>query len=111
MADPIQIALQANIQWRATQSPTSKRWIGICDPMNLSMEADSLDELHSIVGETLQFVLADLLHDNELDAYLRERGWQVIGQQPIATNAKVHFQVPWELVVRDAGDSPRSANQ
>lgn len=104
----VTVTLEAQIQWHAKPSDTSKRWIGICEPMNLAMEADSLDELHSVINETLDLVLTDLLRENELEAYLRARGWHAINM-PANPRQDVNFEVPWELIV--AGGSRRDSER
>ncbi len=79
--------------------------------MNLCIEADSLDELHRLIPETMRLLMFDLLADNELDAFLRERGWQAIGGLPARPQEDLRFQVPWELIVPGAtGDSERRAS-
>lgn len=70
--------------------------------MNLSMEADSLDELHSLITETLHLVLIDLLQDDELNRYLRERGWTARGMPADRRAKNVRFDVPWELIAAGA---------
>jgi predicted RNase H-like HicB family nuclease len=104
------VQIQANIQWQVMQTPAN-HYVGVCEPMNLSMEASSLDELQSLINETLQLMFEDLLHDNELDAYLREHGWQAknipVGQFP----ADVKFEVPWEMTMSTSGDSMRRSYQ
>jgi predicted RNase H-like HicB family nuclease len=105
----VTVQVGAQIQWLATYNPTSRRWVGICDPMNLTMEADTLDELHSVIEEAIQLMLRDLLEDNELDAYLRDMGWNAqpipVGQLP----KNVEFDVPWQLVAEKARGLSRSA--
>jgi hypothetical protein len=104
----VTVQVGAQIQWLATYNPTSRRWIGICDPMNLTMEADSLDELHSVIEEGIQLMLRDLLEDNELDAYLRDMGWSAPiphGQLP----QNIEFDVPWQLVAEKARGFARSS--
>ena len=104
------IVLKAQIQWRATFRDASKRWIGICDPMNLAVEADSLDELYSVIDETMHVVLLDLLLDDELDRYLQERGWQARGAPVAAKTEDIKFDVPWELIAEGARDPERRAH-
>lgn len=95
------INLKSKLQWRAWQSEKSGRWIGVCDAMNLTMEGATLDELHSVINETIQLVLTDLLVENGLEAYLRERGWRAQGL-PDRPDADTQFQVPWELIAEGA---------
>lgn len=110
MSNPVIVRLQSQLQWRATKIPASGRWIGICDAMSLSMEADSLDELHSLINETLQLVFIDLLEDNELDQFLQERGWQAVNLPTQHDGGDIEFDVPWELIAEGARDPERRAN-
>lgn len=84
--------IRYSIQWHATQPAGSGRWIGVCEPMNLSVEADSRDELHSVIDEAIQLLLTDLFQDNALDRYLHERGWTSHGMQHgiIHTGCVIH---------------------
>jgi len=66
--------------------------------MNLVMEADSLDELHSVIDEAMQLMLVDLMRDNELDQFLREHGWHAQDMPAQARPEDVQFNVPWELI-------------
>jgi len=93
------IAIQSQLKWVATKTRSGK-WIGECDPLNIAMEADSLDELYSLIPESIHLMFTDLLEDNELDAFLRERGWEA--HYPVNRNAKdMGFHVPWELIASD----------
>src|ERR1700733_431333 len=100
MAAQVTIKIEAkNILWQAKQSATSCRWIAVCQPMNLVMEADSIDELRSLINEAMQLLLVDLLQDNELEEYLRERGWKALPPAPVGKRDGVQFDVAWELMV------------
>ena len=102
------VTIQTNLEWRAKRSRSSNRWIGECQALNLSMEAETLDELHSLIPETIHLLMADLLGDNELDQYLREKGWQAVGV-PARSDEDVEFNVPWYLVAEGARDTQRRA--
>src|SRR5262245_12205200 len=99
----VQIVGRAQVQWRA-QRQSSGRWSAVCQPMNLGTEADSLDELHSVINEAMQLLLVDLLKDNELEAFLREHGWQARVPAGVDPSA-VEFNVPWQLVADGSRDS------
>jgi hypothetical protein len=69
------------------------------------MEAESLDELHSVIEEALQLLLTDLLRDNELDAFLRERGWNAVNLPgKVIPGEEVRFDVPWHLIAESNRD-------
>jgi hypothetical protein len=104
------VPIEADIQWLAERSPTSNRFIAVCETMNLSMEADSIDEFHKLVYETMQLVFLDLLQDNDLDSYLEERGWNASGLTSGVTS-ETKFSFPWTLTVRTIGDSAPSSNK
>ena len=106
----IQIEGKAQLQWRANRSASSKRWIGVCDALGLVTEADTLDELHSVIDETIQLVLTDLLRDNELDQFLRERGWKALNVPARANANDVQFNVPWQLVAESTRNPQRRAH-
>lgn len=104
----VQIQGHAQLQWRAERG-TSGRWVGICDAMKLVTEAESLDDLRSVIDETMQVVLTDLLRDNELQQFLRDHGWQAqLPQQ--ADPEEVRFNVPWELIAQGGNDPERRAH-
>lgn len=92
------IEAKGTVPWRAFRSDTSRRWVAICDAMNLTTEADTLDELHSLISESVHLLLADLLRDNELEAFLQERGWHALNL-PTNPSQNVQFDVPLELIV------------
>ena len=76
--------------------------------MNLVMEADTLDELYSVIDEAIQLMLVDLLRDNELDQFLREHGWNAPNVPLQVKPEDVKFDVPWELIAEGArNDSER----
>lgn len=104
-----QVLIRAQVQWQAYRSPTSDLWIGRCEAMDLWMEADSLDELHSLIDEAMTNLLAHLLRDNELEGYLSERGWESSRVDRSDDQPEVDFAVPWQLVAAQSRhDSSRA---
>jgi hypothetical protein len=103
------VTIQANVPWRVYQSE-SKRLIGVCDALNLVLEADSDDELRSLIPEALHLLMLDLFADNELDQYLREKGWQALNL-PARPDGDIQFDVPWHIIAEGARrDSQRRAH-
>lgn len=104
------VNIEAIVQWRHRRSPTSSRYIAICDELNLCLEADSEEELRSLIPEAMHLLMVDLLADNEIDQYLREKGWQAINL-PARLEGNVEFNVPFELIAEEARrDSARRAH-
>jgi hypothetical protein len=96
------ISIESTVQWQVTRSDASGRWIGVCTPMNLAMEADSLDELSDVIKESIHLLLIDLLEDDELDRFLRERGWKARNMPMSNEIGDVEFDVPLELLVAES---------
>jgi hypothetical protein len=76
---PAIIAVHGNFRWLVYRRTPESRWIGVCDPLNLGLEADSLDELYNVIAEGVDLLLRDLWTDNELQRYMTEIGWQLSG--------------------------------
>jgi hypothetical protein len=97
---PITVKIEANVAWKVFQSPMSKRWIGVCDELNLCVEADSETELRSLIPESLHLLMKDLLGDEELDQFLRDKGWQAMNL-PVRPVGEVQFDVPWHIIAAE----------
>ena len=69
------ININAQLVWKTYKTP-SGHWVAECDAVNLSMQAETLDEMYSLIGEGLSRLFSDLIADNELDQFLKERGWK-----------------------------------
>lgn len=98
----IVIEVSSTVEWTATQSETSKKWIAECEALGLSMEGETLDELHSLIPEACFALLIDLFEDNELNQFLRDRGWQAVNMPSGPVTDDVGFSIPWNLVAQGA---------
>lgn len=87
------VRIQANLQWGVVHG-TGGAWIGICDPLKLTVQAQTWAELMEDIGLTLDAMLNDLLAANELPQFLRDHGWQPVGTIP-ARPEEVRFDVPF----------------
>lgn len=107
----IRIEVNGQVQWEVAQS-SAGRWIGVCRPLGLTMEGDSLDDLYNNISESVQLLMEDLMDSGELDAFLRHRGWQAM-PAPAGSQQQgpVEFQVPYDLLVRSSRDSARTLLQ
>jgi hypothetical protein len=94
----VEIQLEAQIQWRAIPGAGKGVWVGICDALNLSVEATSIDELYSLIPECMHLLMVDLVVDNEFDQYLRDKGWKAVGTPREGAVENTEFHVPWELI-------------
>jgi hypothetical protein len=109
MAIVVKVEVKGQLGWIVTHTKSGS-WIGVCDPMNLALEADSLDELYSVINEGVHLLFQDLVKDNEFNQYLRERGWQAHGMPAGPTTENINFQVPWQMLVGAPDDIARRAS-
>jgi predicted RNase H-like HicB family nuclease len=87
------IRLDASVPWRVFRSPESESWIGVCDPLGLTSQADTWNELFEMSAEMVQVLLQDLYAEGDLPAFLIRKGWQAVGPLPQGQTS-VRFDVP-----------------
>jgi hypothetical protein len=105
------IKLEANLEWLVGPVGQGSRWMAVCEPMDLAIEALTQEELPGMINETLQLVLTELLRENELDSFLTDRGWTARNLNSVQPDDDVEFEVPWTSVNRGSvGDIERVLN-
>jgi len=104
------VRVDGKIQWQCLRAKGG-HWIGICDPLKLTVQADTWADLMEDIGHTLDAMLKDLLGSNELDAFLRDHGWKVIGSIPVRPTKDVRFDVPFIPAMMGAHGSQRNVHQ
>ncbi len=91
------IQILAQVTWQAKRNVRGV-WIGVCEPLGLTLEAQSDSDLKSLIEETHHTLFLDLLEDGELEHFLRDRGWEARGFIPQRMpEGGVRFDVPYEL--------------
>jgi hypothetical protein len=99
-----------NVQWRVMRGANTRHLIAVCDALNLCLEAESETELRSLIPEAMHTLMVDLFEDNEIEQYLREKGWRALNL-PARPDGDIRFDVPWELIAEGARrDSERRAH-
>ncbi len=88
----------------------SGNWIGVCDPLKLTVQSATWAELMEDFGATLNGVLTDLLQTNDLDRFLRERGWRAMGPIP-ERPGNVSFDLPFVPAMMANRGSQRNLHQ
>ena len=86
--------IDANLPWKCFTGKGG-HWIGVCDPLKLTVQAETWAELMEDIGHTLDAMLKDLLKSNEFEAFLRDHGWSAIGQIPAHPSKEIRFDVPF----------------
>jgi hypothetical protein len=103
------IRVNANVPWTIAQGKHGA-WIGTCEPLKLTVQADTWANLMEDIGLTLNAVLQDLLRSDELPQFLRDRGWQLVGPMP-SRPEEVRFDVPFFPAMMGANGPQRELHQ
>ena len=102
------VEIKGDIPWLVTRSWTGP-WIGICEPLKLTTQADTWSELMTDISWAMETVFEDLLETGDLEKFLRERGWTT---QPVCTAQarfrKVKFDVPFFPRMVDPSDQAQA---
>ena len=85
-------------------------WIAICDPLKLTLQADTWANLMGDIAFTLDSIFKDLLSSKELDKFMKEHGWTLIRQIP-HRQADIRFDLPFSPVMMSSHDSERSLHK
>lgn len=65
------------------------------DALELTVESETWAELMEDIGLAINAMFADLLETNDLERFLRQHGWSVIGPIPRDAGEDVRFDVPF----------------
>ena len=97
-AMPIQniVRVDGNVQWRWIIGKSGE-YVAVCDPLQLTLQAATWAELMEDTADVLNAIFKDLMKSNELDTFLRDKGWNLIGQIPLQRE-DVTFDVPFFFV-------------
>lgn len=104
------IEVNAQLQWQFYKDEPSGRWIGVCDPLKLCIEADTTSELRENIEDALGLLFRNLFKDNEFDSFLRARGWTSKPTNQAAASDDIEFDVPFEMIRRNGYDSARMSH-
>jgi len=87
------VRIDTTVNWKTLRAKGGN-WVAVCDPLGLTIQAETYVNLMEDIGFTLDAVLNDLLNSNELDTFLRDHGWELIGTIP-ARKTGIRFDVPF----------------
>jgi len=103
------VRVQANIPLQCFRA-TGGNWVGVCDALKLTVQAETWADLMEDVGLTLDAVMKDLFTSNELPKFLMDRGWTLMGTIPDAKE-DVRFDVPFIPAMVGSNGTPRELHQ
>jgi hypothetical protein len=105
------VRINGQVPWRCFPAQSGD-WIGICDPLKLTLQAESWNELVDEMAISLNAFLRELFTTHEFDRFMRENGWTVIGPIPTQEQAEnIRFDLPFVPIVTGQYDSSRMLPQ
>jgi len=81
------------LKWRCFRGKGGN-WIGVCDPVALTIQSPTWANLMEDIGHALNAMLRDLMKSGELQQFLQDRGWRRAGSMP-KRPADVWFDIPF----------------
>jgi hypothetical protein len=87
------VRVDAKLAWEVRRYQDGD-WLAICDPLGLTLQAETWANLMEDISLTLDAMLRDLLKSNDLDQFLKERKWKLLGPIP-QTRGDIRFDVPF----------------
>ncbi len=103
------VQVQAQVKWEFYQDQPSKRWIAVCNPLGITIEADTHTELRENIEDALRLFMRSTFEDGELERFLREHGWKALNIPANARANDIKFDVQIELIARKAANGPARA--
>lgn len=103
------VRIDGRVGWKARQSEGGN-WVAICDPLRLTLQAKTWADLMEDITLTLDAMLKDLLSSDELDRFMREHGWTLVGSIP-DRQASIRFDLPFSTAIVSSHGSQRRLHQ
>jgi hypothetical protein len=91
--------LKAKVDWVCVFDKTCDKWVGVCDDLGLTVQADQQKELHTAIWEAMESLFSMLIEEGLLDKFLKEHDWCCEQSEPTAIkNVPVNIRVEEELL-------------
>jgi hypothetical protein len=103
------VRIDGRVAWNCFQGKGGN-WIAVCDPLKLTVQSDTWGDLMEDIALTLDSMLKDLLASDELDRFLREHGWNLVGPMPTRLE-NVRFDIPFFPAMMGAHGPQRNVHQ
>jgi hypothetical protein len=87
------INIEGNLEWSYAVHRKTGHWIGVCEPLKLTVTADNPQEFWESIREGMDSFFRELLSTGDLEQFLRDHGWRAITPIP-ARHRNLYFDVP-----------------
>ena len=108
------VSIEGSIPWQ-TWRPAEGSWIAVCEPLKLTVSADTWKDLMEDIGTTLELLFEDLLETGTVEQFLKRHGW--VSTDPLYVAAQslprdlpknVKLDIPFIPEVVQRNDSPEA---
>ena len=100
------VRVKSDVEWAVVEG-TNGYWVGICEPLKLTVQADTYANLMEDIGLTMSAVLKDLIETDELHQFLQSHGWSLQGPYQGPYEKVDHFDIPFHTTRQSSYDSAR----
>lgn len=76
------VRIEGKVEWEI-RIADGYSYVGICDPLGLTLQAETWAAMMEEIGAVQNLLFKDLCETNELDRFLRERGWIAKGEPDV----------------------------
>lgn len=76
------VSLEGQLTWKYCHDPKTQKWVAICEPFRITLQADSFPELRESMSESIDAMLTELWSTGDLEPFLEEHGWASITPLP-----------------------------
>lgn len=108
---PQVVRVECNIEWMVVEE--DGYWIGTCDSLRLTLQADTYAELMEDIGLALDALLKELLETGDFDRFMLTHGWTIeegLAVQEVGDRVS-RFDVPYDVKRGQAHDPTRHVHQ
>ncbi len=91
------VQIEARVEWKCFRTK-SGNWIGVCDPLKLSLQSETWASLLEDISQSLDAILKDLLHTGDFERFLQDHGWRNINAIPAVRPSRLRFDVPFSAI-------------
>ena len=106
MEIPQIVHVKGNLEWVTVED--NGYWIGICEPLDLTLQANTYAELMEDIGLALDALLKELISTGDFDRFMQSNGWTIIEG---TYEGVEHFDVPYDVTRRQVNDPTRATYQ
>ena len=103
------VRINGNVEWKILKGKGGN-WVGICDPLKLTIQSETWADLMEDIALTLDALLKELLGSNDLENFMKEHGWSIVGGIP-ARPRNIRFDLPFFPAMMGAHGPQRSLCQ